>query len=328
MPADSLLTEGGDPARAMTEPTDGAAVLETAAQLEVLPSRESTVGAMRVRRALPRRGLRTVGPWCFADHMGPEQVTPTQGLDIGPHPHMGLHTVTWLLDGAVLHKDSLGSEQVIRPGQLNLMTAGRGVVHSEEAVDDYRGTLHGVQLWLAQPESARHGDPAFVHHGELPQVTTDASDHSVLVGSFAGTASPARTDGDAALGATLATDVVVRPGRSTWPLRADFEHCVIGLSGRVRVDRAVVGDGEMVALRTGRDDVVVEADEPARVLLLGGRPFDEPLLMFWNFVARSRDEVDAAYRDWTDHAPRFGDVSSTLPRIPSPRPLWAAGPRD
>jgi hypothetical protein len=278
---------------------------------------------MRVRRALPRRGLRTVGPWCFADQMGPELVTPTQGLDIGPHPHIGLHTATWLLEGAVLHKDSLGSEQLIRPGQLNLMTAGRGVVHAEEAVDTYRGTLHGVQLWLAQPGSTRHGDPSFAHHAALPVVELDAAELTVIVGSVSGTVSPARPDGGEGVDGTVAAEARVRRGRSTWPLRRDHEHCVVGLAGRVRVGDAVLADGQLLPLGTGRDEVVVEADEPARLLLLGGRPFEEPLLMFWNFVARTREEVDAAYTDWTEHTARFGDVVSRLPRIPSPRPLWA-----
>jgi quercetin 2,3-dioxygenase len=137
-------------------PTDAVASTVKPACVEITPSRESVVGAMRVRRALPRIGRRTVGAWCFADHMGPELVTETRGLDIGPHPHTGLQTVTWLVAGEVLHRDSLGSEQVIRARQLNLMSAGQGVTHSEEATGRYRGRLHGVQLWVAQPEATRH----------------------------------------------------------------------------------------------------------------------------------------------------------------------------
>src|SRR5947209_4908276 len=150
--------------------------------VEVTDSREATVGTMRVRRALPRRQRRTVGAWCFVDHMGPQQVTEAHGPDIGPHPHMGLHTVTWLVDGAVLHRDSLGSEQLIRPGQLNLMTAGHGVVHAEEAVDGYRGTLHGVQLWVAQPAATRDDGAAFEQHAELPVVEQGGAVATVLVG--------------------------------------------------------------------------------------------------------------------------------------------------
>src|SRR3954471_4162658 len=149
------------------------AATTTAAQapsVEVTDGREAVVGTTTVRRVLPRRSRRTVGAWCFVDHMGPLSVTPDRGVDIGPHPHIGLHTVTWLLAGEMLHHDSIGSEQMVRPGQLNLMTAGRGVAHAEEGTSSYRGDLHGVQLWVAQPDSTRHGAPAFEHHSELPQV--------------------------------------------------------------------------------------------------------------------------------------------------------------
>lgn len=281
----------------------------------VLPSRSSTVGRFAVRRALPRRGLRTVGPWCFADHFGPEPVTETSGLDIGPHPHTGLHTVTWLVDGAVLHKDSLGSEQLIRPGQLNLMTAGHGVVHAEEAADSYRGPLQGVQLWVAQPDSARDGDPGFEHHATLPQVTVGSGDVTVLLGSFADAESPARHDSP-----VVGAEAVLRPGRSVWPLRPDFEYALVVLEGAVAVGPHVVEPGSLAFLGSGRDEVPVEAREAARVLLLGGAPFDEPLVLFWNFVARTRDEIDRAYRAWRDGDERFGDVASRLPRIPSPQP--------
>ena len=141
--------------------------------IEVHDGVTAEVGRMQVRRVLPRRRLRTIGAWCFADHMGPAEVTETAGLDVGPHPHTGLQTVTWLMEGAVLHRDSLGSEQLIRPGQVNLMTAGRGVVHAEENTGTYRGTLQGMQLWVAQPDDVRHGDPGFEHHADLPVVEWD-----------------------------------------------------------------------------------------------------------------------------------------------------------
>lgn len=145
--------------------TDAASV----ADLEVLEGRRAEVGGFGVSRVLPRQRRRTVGAWCFVDQVGPGEVTAQRGLDIGPHPHVGLQTVTWLFRGQVLHRDSLGCEQLIRPGQLNLMTAGAGVSHSEETADIYDGELHGVQLWVAQPEETRHGEPAFEHHAELPR---------------------------------------------------------------------------------------------------------------------------------------------------------------
>jgi redox-sensitive bicupin YhaK (pirin superfamily) len=299
-------------------PTEAGASAAKPACVEITPSRESVVGAMRVRRALPRIGRRTVGAWCFADHMGPELVTETRGLDIGPHPHTGLHTVTWLVAGEVLHRDSLGSEQVIRAGQLNLMTAGEGVTHSEEATGRYRGQLHGVQLWVAQPEATRHGAAAFEHHGELPQVELDAAVATVLVGEFAGATSPARRDTP-----LVGIDAALGPGTGAWPLAPAFEHALVVLEGEVLAGEQVVRPGQLAYLGAGRDQLVLSAAAPARALLLGGEPFPEPVLMWWNFVVRSRDELDSAYRQWQAGDPRFGRVRSPLARIPAPAPFWA-----
>ena len=285
--------------------------------VEITPSRESVVGTMRVRRALPRIGRRTVGAWCFADHMGPELVTETRGLDIGPHPHTGLHTVTWLVAGEVLHRDSLGSEQVIRAGQLNLMTAGEGVTHSEEATGRYRGQLHGVQLWVAQPEATRHGAAAFEHHPELPTVELDNTVATVPVGSFAGAESPARRDT-----ALVGAEVTLGPGTGAWPLAPAFEHALVVLEGEVLVDEQAVRPGQLAYLGTGRAELVLSAAGRAQVLLLGGEPFPEPVLMWWNFVVRGRDELDRAYRHWESGDPRFGRLRSPLPRIPAPKPFW------
>jgi quercetin 2,3-dioxygenase len=299
-------------------PTDAVAGAVRPACVEITPSRESVVGAMRVRRALPRIGRRTVGAWCFADHMGPELVTETRGLDIGPHPHTGLQTVTWLVAGEVLHRDSLGSEQVIRAGQLNLMTAGDGVTHSEEATGRYRGRLHGVQLWVAQPEATRRGRAAFEHHAELPRVELGNAVATVLVGSFAGAASPARRDTE-----LVGADVALGPGTGAWPVQPSFEHALVVLDGEVLVDDRVVRPGQLAYLGAGRAELVLSAAEPARVLLLGGEPFSEPVLMWWNFVVRSRDELDSAYRQWESGHPRFGRLRSPLARIPAPKPFWA-----
>jgi redox-sensitive bicupin YhaK (pirin superfamily) len=299
-------------------PTEARASAVKPACVEITPSRESVVGAMRVRRALPRIGRRTVGAWCFADHMGPELVTETKGLDIGPHPHTGLQTVTWLVAGEVLHRDSLGSEQVIRAGQLNLMTAGEGVAHSEEATGRYRGQLHGVQLWVAQPEATRHGPAAFEHHAELPRVELDTAVATVLVGSFAGAASPARRDTE-----LVGVDAALGRGRGAWPLRPSFEHALVVLEGEVLAGEQVVRPGQLAYLGQGRDQLVLSAADPARVLLLGGTPFGEPILMWWNFVVRDRDELDRAYRQWQADDPRFGRLRSPLARIPAPKPFWA-----
>jgi redox-sensitive bicupin YhaK (pirin superfamily) len=299
---------------------DGAVACDAAADsppvLEISSGRETTVGAMSVRRVLPRRLRRTVGAWCFADVMGPVTVTAGHGIDIGPHPHTGLHTVTWLLAGEMLHRDSLGSEQLIRPGQLNLMTAGNGVAHAEEGTS-YSGDVHGVQLWVAQPESTRHGAAAFEHHPELPEVSVGAGLARVLVGGVADVTSPARMDTP-----IVGLDGVLEAGASRWPLRPDFEYAVIVLSGSIGIDDQAVVPGQLAYLGEGRDEITMLTAGAARVLLLGGVPFAEPLLMYWNYVARTRAEIDAAVQDWNNHASRFGEVASTLRRIPSPVPTW------
>ena len=284
--------------------------------VEVSESREAEVGRFRVRRALPRRGRRTVGAWCFADHMGPADVTEGSGLDVGPHPHTGLQTVTWLRDGEALHKDSLGSEQVIRPGELNLMTSGGAVSHAEEATGHYRGTLEGVQLWVALPEQTRHGAAAFEHHASLPQDDLDGVLATVLLGDFAGLRSPARTDTP-----IVGVDLELRE-RTQLPLRADFEYAVLVLDGAVGIDDRPLRPGTMGYLGRGREELLLDVREPTKALLLGGAPFEEPILMWWNFVARTRKELDAAYDSWAAQDDRFGRVSSSLPLIPAKAPFW------
>jgi redox-sensitive bicupin YhaK (pirin superfamily) len=284
--------------------------------LEIGDSRQEQVGRIRVRRALPRKGRRTVGAWCFADHMGPADVTESSGLDIGPHPHIGLQTVTWLVDGQVLHRDSLGSEQVIRPGQLNLMTAGHGVSHSEEATGHYRGTLEGIQLWVALPERSRHATAGFEHHPVLPRADLPGAVATVLVGDFAGLASPARHDT-----ALVGVDLLVN-GSTAVPLRPDFEYAAVVLSGAVGIHGRPLVPGRLGYLGAGREELPLDVREPAHVVLLGGEPFEGPILMWWNFVASTRAEIDAAYASWQADDDRFGRIRSPLPRIPATAPFW------
>jgi redox-sensitive bicupin YhaK (pirin superfamily) len=288
--------------------------------LEVTDSREQQVGDVRVRRALPRRGRRTVGAWCFADHMGPADVTERSGLAIGAHPHIGLQTVTWLVEGQVLHRDSLGTEQIITPGQLNLMTAGHGVSHSEEGTGHYRGVVEGIQLWIAQPGGTRDGAPDFEHHAELPTVELEHALATVLVGELAGVTSPARRDTP-----LVGADLALRDGSSAVPLNPGWEYAVVVLSGAVAVADEVVAPGAEVAQPARRDELLLDAAEPTRVVLLGGEPFAEPLQMWWNFVGRSRDDITAAYDSWQRQDDRFGRVPSALPRIPAPPAYWAGG---
>jgi quercetin 2,3-dioxygenase len=286
--------------------------------LEVTESRASQVGELTVRRALPRRDRRTVGAWCFLDHMGPVAVSEAQSVDIGPHPHIGLQTVTWLLAGELLHRDSLGSEQLIRPGQLNLMTAGHGVAHAEEKPASYRGDLHGVQLWVAQPEATRHGSAAFEHHAELPTLELDHGTATVLVGDLGGAVSPARRDTD-----HVGAELHLRPGESVVPMRAAAEHALVVLSGEVSVDGRPVAPGHLAYLGAGRDECSFGTLDGARALLVGGLPFEEPIVMWWNFVARTREEIGQARDQWTEDDGRFGRVDSRLPRIPVGPPPWS-----
>ena len=285
--------------------------------LEVSASRTEQVGGVHVRRALPRPRRRTVGAWCFADHLGPASVTEGAGPDVGPHPHIGLQTVTWLLDGELLHRDSLGSEQVIRPGQVNLMTAGAGVTHAEEATGHYRGTLEGIQLWIAQADATRTGPAAFAHHADLPRLQLDGGEATMLVGALAGVGSLASTD-SSLVGAELTL-----PADSTLPLQRDWEYALIVLRGAVYVEGRVIEPGHLGWLGVGRDELAIGVRGRATVLLIGGEPFTEPLMMWWNFVARSRAEIDAAYDAWmAQDAGRFGAVDSRLPIIAAAPPFW------
>jgi quercetin 2,3-dioxygenase len=288
--------------------------------VEVVASHEARVGGARVLRALPRRGHRTVGAWCFADHLVP---SATGGPGIGPHPHIGLQTVTWVLDGEMVHTDSLGTRRTIRPGQLNLMTAGRGVAHAEEPPPGTAGASHLAQLWVAQPEATRHGPPAFEHHPELPVVTLGAGTATVLVGTLAGITSPARRDTN-----HVGAEVVLRDGTSAVPVEPSHEHALVVLEGAVTVDGTTVTPGHLAYLGLGRSELVLGAaggpGASARLLVLGGVPFPDRLVMWWNFVARTHDEVDEARAAWQSGPgdERFGTVASTLDRIAAPPTPW------
>ena len=290
--------------------------------VEVLEDRTAQVGGLAVRRALPKRARRTVGPWCFLDHFGPASLDETS-MEIGPHPHTGLATVTWVVEGEVLHRDSLGSEQLVRPGQLNLMSAGRGVAHAEESPSGARGSLHGAQLWVAQPEGTRTGDPAFEHHAELPRADLgDGVVATVLVGELAGVRSPARADHPA-----VGADVAVG-GSVAVPLDPAFEHALVVLAGVVQVDGRDVVPGWLADLGLGRAEVGLAGAPGCRVLLVGGAPFEFAPVMWWNFVGRTREEVAAARAEWMAGDERFGPVASLLARLPAPVVPWSVAGMD
>jgi quercetin 2,3-dioxygenase len=288
---------------------------EFLSRIEAREGRSTEVGGMPVARVLPTKGRRTVGAWCFVDLMGPADAEHPDPLEVGPHPHIGLSTVTWLLEGEALHSDSLGTEQTIRPGQLNLMTSGHGIAHAELAAQP---PFRGVQMWIAQPEATRHGTSAFEHHAELPVVELQGARGLVLAGTFADASSPARTDT-----ALVGADLVLERGATSVPVAADFEHCVVPLDGRVKVGEDVLEPGWLGLVPEGIDEVPIAAEvDGTRFLLLGGEPLGEKVAMWWNFVARDQDEITQAYRDWQDRTERFADVPSSLERIEAPRPPW------
>jgi redox-sensitive bicupin YhaK (pirin superfamily) len=269
---------------------------------------------LTVSRTLPHRDRRMVGAWCFVDRYGPEDIAGTPGMRVAPHPHTGLQTVSWLVEGAVLHRDSLGSLAEIHPGHLGLMTAGRAIAHSEESPPDAPPILSGVQLWVALPDAHRHTDPSFEHHASLPVLAAGGVTARVLLGDLAGTTSPATTHTP-----IVGAELVVDPGAATdLPLNPDFEHAVLALSGSAEVAGGPLGVGPLLYLGRGRSSLPLRADAPARLMLLGGEPFEEELVMWWNFVGRSHDEI-VAFRDaWQSHR-AFGEVHGYAgDRLPAP----------
>jgi redox-sensitive bicupin YhaK (pirin superfamily) len=256
--------------------------------------------AMRVRRTLPQRERSLIGAWCFLDHYGPDEVDATGGMRVAPHPHTGLQTVSWLFTGEIEHRDSAGNHAMVRPGEVNLMTAGRGISHSEVSTDATT-TLHGAQLWVALPDDARNTDPGFVHHEPAP-VTGPGFEARVFLGSLLGDTSPVPT-----YTPLLGAELLLEPGaRLELDVDTAFEHGVlvdsgvlgIGVSTRAPVDTK---KDELAYLPPGLEQVRLQAyDEPVRLLLLGGPPFGESIVMWWNFVGRSHEEIVAFREEWQE----------------------------
>lgn len=298
------------------QPLDANVEQGSLARIEVKEGRSTTVGGMAISRVLPTKGRRTVGPWCFVDLILPPDFDNPHPLEVGPHPHIGLATVTWLFEGEALHSDSLGSQQPIRPGQLNLMTSGHGIAHAE--LGTTRG-IHGAQMWLAQPELTRHGDSRFEHVEDLPVAEFPEGEARVIAGELGGARSPAMLDWD-----TVGADVSLHGRRIEVPTEPEFEHAIVPIDRPIKVDEAIAEPGWLALVPAGSESLALEAASPgARFLLLGGRPLGTPIEMWWNFVARSKDEITEAWRAWQSHdEDRFGPVPSTLARIDAPAPPW------
>ena len=292
--------------------------------LQRLPTRIADVGGIPIHRAIPQRALRKVGAWCFLDHAGPAE-PPPPGMQVGPHPHIGLQTFTWMIKGEVLHRDSLGNEQIIRPGQVNLMTAGRGIAHSEES---QMAHVHAAQLWIALPDSHRHIEPRFQHYPELPKSRVGDYDVTVLAGESLGLTAPAEVHTPLMAVDLLATSA--SPARASFPLRKDFEHAVMSMSGHVTVEGEHLPEQELIYLPAGTESVNLECAPDSRLLIIGGEPMDEAILLWWNFVARTTEEMQQARAQWEAEAAtdaptingaarRFGPpVASPLKSLHSP----------
>ncbi len=273
------------------------------AQVSVLSGRRSDLGAgLTVNRLLPQKALRMVGPWCFLDLIGPVDFAPGQGVDVAPHPHIGLQTVTWLISGELLHKDSLGYQQLIRPGQLNLMTAGAGIAHSEESPGNSDAPLFGVQFWVALPEMAECCEPAFDHLTELPQAVFGQVQARVIMGTLGHLMSPARCYSPL-VAAELSSAL---GGGTALALDPAFEYALCVLSGSVTLTNpAAVADqvlmpGKLCYLGGRRSALELMFSADARCLLIGGEPFAKPVRIWWNFVAHREETIRAALDDWNN----------------------------
>jgi quercetin 2,3-dioxygenase len=291
-----------------SRPDESAVPSRPLGTVEVLEHRDVPLGgtrAMQVRRTIPQRARSLVGAWCFLDHYGPDAVAAigdgTDGMQVPPHPHTGLQTVTWLFAGEILHRDSVGSLQTVRPGELNLMTAGRGISHSEESPRGVRPpVLHGVQLWVALPGDRLADAPAFEHHADLPVATSGGARVQVFLGALRVGGAELRSP------ATAYTPLVgaqldLEPGaRVVLDVDPAFEHGLLVDDGAVRLEDEAVPVSSLGYTAPGRRTLTVEAgpDGPARAVLVGGEPFDEDVVMWWNFVGRSHDDVARARADW------------------------------
>lgn len=282
--------------------------------VERFEARPSKLGeGLTIRRVLPNRQRRMVGAWCFFDHAGPMDYAAGEGLRVGPHPHIGLQTFTWMIEGEIMHRDSLGYEQVIRPGQVNLMTAGSGIVHSEDGVDQQAGRLHAAQLWIALPDAQRNCEPAFANYPELPQVQQDNFAITLLAGTAFGQSSPATI-----YSPLVGLDFTAQTAASTrMDVQPSFEYAALVLRGAAEVAGEALEPGTLLYLGAGRTSLSISCEAEAQLLLIGGEPFEEDILLWWNLVARTPEEIEQAAEDW-NAGRRFGKVKGS----PS-RPLQA-----
>jgi redox-sensitive bicupin YhaK (pirin superfamily) len=278
------------------DPVRGDALSCDAVEHVIVP-RARDLGGFEVRRALPSAQRQMVGPFIFFDQMGPAEFLLTNGIDVRPHPHIGLATVTYLFEGEIFHRDSLGTAAPIRPGELNLMTAGRGIVHSERETSEAKAKprrLFGIQAWAALPRSHEEQEPRFAHHGvaELPRLEGDGKRVRIIMGELFGQRSPVAFPHP-----SFYAEAVLAPG-AVLPLDPAYEERAIYIaSGEIDIAGDLFGAGRLLVFRPG-DRISVLATSNARLMLLGGEPMDGPRHIWWNFVSSSRDRIEAAKADW------------------------------
>ena len=288
--------------------------MSTIREAVIVPRTRDLGDGFEVRRVLPSEERRTVGPFVFFDQMGPTVLRAGTGLDVRPHPHIGLATVTYLLDGQILHRDSLGTVQPIRPGEVNWMTAGRGIVHSERTPPELRTTgtrLFGIQTWIGLPNDREEVEPSFVHHAEsaLPMLEGDGKHVRVIAGEFQGARSPL-----AVFSETLYADAALAAG-ARLEVPPDYrERAIYIVEGRIAIAGDLFEAGRMLVFSPG-DAILVDAIAQARCLLLGGEPLDGPRHLWWNFVSSSVERIDQAKADWREgRFPRVPDETDFIPR--------------
>jgi quercetin 2,3-dioxygenase len=259
-----------------------------------------------VSRALPDRQIRMIGAWCFLDHYGPEDVSRSAGMQVWAHPHTGLQTVSWLFDGEIEHRDSLGSQAIVRPGELNIMTAGHGIVHSEISQPDKPPMLHGVQLWVALPGAMRDRAPAFDSYVNLPDLIRPGMAGKVLIGEVDGASSPALGYSPlcgAELRLDSGADVVI-------PIEESFEYGVFVVAGAVVAESTTAAVDQLLYLGSGRQSLRLRSPYGGRVIMLGGQPFAEHIVMWWNFIGRSHQEIVEFRSAWEKRDVRFSPIVS------------------
>ena len=265
-----------------------------------------------IQRTLPHRYIRTIGAWCFIDHFGPTE--QENAMSVAAHPHVGLQTVSWLFAGEVEHRDSLGSIQIIHPGELNLMTAGHGIAHSELS-STTAGLMHGVQLWTVLPENARDGAAYFDHYNDLPVFKKDQLDIRLFVGELLGHTSPARTFSE-----MVGAEIDVPAGTmAQLPINESYEYGLLMVAGDLRVNDEQVPSECLYYQALGSEEFKIESTGGAKVVLLGGVPFGEEIVMWWNFIGRTHEEIEEMRFDWESHSNRFPTFEDQVHgRIPAP----------